>query len=204
MNSVSAKVSRAQQKQQTKTRLFQAAVKLIKEQGYAKTTIRQITREANVSSGTFYVHYTSKEDIIRERYYDELANYVRENYGAYVVAHPSATVEERILAFSMLQLQLSADQGWQVVTLVFTSFFQETLNQEFELRDWKMLNTLRELMQQLNDEQKLANHDPELAFQQLYTSVRGIMATWAYSRGNFDLVTSGRAYLTTVLHGLMS
>ena len=116
------------QKQETKLKIYKAALTLIKRQGYTATTIRQITRQAHVSAGTFYVHYNSKEDIIRENYYGELSSYVSERYTSYIQRNPSASLREKILYFSSLQLKLSAEQGWQFVTIVFTSFFTETLN----------------------------------------------------------------------------
>lgn len=197
-----AQTSREIQKQQTKLRIYHAALKLIKQQGYADTSIRQITRESHVSLGTFYVHYTSKQDIIRENYYGDLAAYIGTHYEQYLTAHPQASLRDKILYFSMLQLHLSAEQGWQFVIIVFTAFFEEALDPEFHARDWEMLNTLRQLMCQANTEGHLVNHDPAASFTQLYTSVRGMMATWAYQRGSFDLVGQGQRYLDTVLTAL--
>ena len=95
-----AQTSREIQKQQTKLRIYHAALKLIKQQGYADTSIRQITREAHVSLGTFYVHYTSKQDIIRENYYGDLAVYIGTHYEQYLTAHPQASLRDKILYFS--------------------------------------------------------------------------------------------------------
>ncbi|WCZ18150.1 TetR/AcrR family transcriptional regulator [Lacticaseibacillus paracasei] len=196
--------SRDIQKQQTKQKIYQAAIKLIKRYGYAETSIRQITQEAHVSSGTFYVHYASKQDIIRENYYDELADYVKVHYSEYLKNHPKASIRDKIVYFSTLQLHLSAEQGWEFVTIVFTAFFEETLNPSNNLRDWEMLDTLRNLMIQANDANILINQDPQASFRQLYTSVRGMMATWAYSRGQFDIVQEGQAYLLNIINALIS
>ena len=44
-------------------RLTQAAAKLIHQQGFARTTLAEIAKEANVASGSVYYYFRSKDDI---------------------------------------------------------------------------------------------------------------------------------------------
>ena len=48
--------------------LLDAATKLFTENGYKKTKVSQITKEANVGTGTFYNYFDSKDDIFLEIY----------------------------------------------------------------------------------------------------------------------------------------
>ena len=50
----------------TKTAIQTAYFNLLKERKQGRITISEITRKANVDRKTFYLHYTSTEDIIRE------------------------------------------------------------------------------------------------------------------------------------------
>ncbi|MEJ5230366.1 MAG: TetR/AcrR family transcriptional regulator [Pseudothermotoga sp.] len=50
----------------TRMKLLQAAEKLFGSRGYRNTMISDIARLANVASGTFYVHFESKEKILEE------------------------------------------------------------------------------------------------------------------------------------------
>ena len=43
----------------TRARLFEAAVRLFAKHGYAATSVEQITREAGVAKGTFFVHFAT-------------------------------------------------------------------------------------------------------------------------------------------------
>ena len=55
--------------------LMDAALQLFLEQGVAPTTIEQITAGASVAKGTFYLHFSSKDDVLaalRERFVQEL------------------------------------------------------------------------------------------------------------------------------------
>jgi AcrR family transcriptional regulator len=52
-----------------------AALRLFLEKGVGPTTIEQITAGAGVAKGTFYLHFTSKEDVLtalRERFVQDL------------------------------------------------------------------------------------------------------------------------------------
>jgi AcrR family transcriptional regulator len=49
--------------QRTRALLQQALVALIQERGYAAITVQDITERADVGRTTFYLHYTSKEDL---------------------------------------------------------------------------------------------------------------------------------------------
>lgn len=50
----------------TRERLLEAAERLFGSEGYHRTSVAGITREAEVGHGTFYLYFDSKEDIFRE------------------------------------------------------------------------------------------------------------------------------------------
>ena len=50
----------------TKNSIQNAYLRLLKRKGTEKITISDIAREADIDRKTFYLHYTSAEDIIRE------------------------------------------------------------------------------------------------------------------------------------------
>ncbi|MFY9114227.1 MAG: TetR/AcrR family transcriptional regulator [Dethiobacteria bacterium] len=64
--------------QQTREKIFQAALGLIKERGYEQTKLVDICKAAGIASGTFYHHFASKQDILVEYVKEEsrdLMNY---------------------------------------------------------------------------------------------------------------------------------
>lgn len=52
------------QKADTARRIFQTALALFREQGYAATTVEQIARAAGVAKGTFFTHFPSKDAVL--------------------------------------------------------------------------------------------------------------------------------------------
>lgn len=68
-----------------KERLMDAAVKLILENGFEKTSVSQIVREAGVAQGTFYLYFESKNEIvpnIAEKIIDKLLNRLKSSFAS--------------------------------------------------------------------------------------------------------------------------
>jgi AcrR family transcriptional regulator len=49
---------------ETRARLVEAAIALVVDQGWRRTTVEQIAERAGVAKGTFFVHFASKERIV--------------------------------------------------------------------------------------------------------------------------------------------
>ncbi|MDA8248418.1 MAG: TetR/AcrR family transcriptional regulator [Rhodospirillales bacterium] len=58
------KLSRSERNEETRRRLFAAAAKVVGECGYADASVARITSEANVAQGTFYNHFTSRQELL--------------------------------------------------------------------------------------------------------------------------------------------
>ncbi len=62
------RITRQEQAQQTKRRLFDAAYSLLQQKEFKDITIGEIVMRAGVSTGTFYLYYTSKLDVYYQTY----------------------------------------------------------------------------------------------------------------------------------------
>jgi AcrR family transcriptional regulator len=61
---VKARLSRAEKAEVTRARLFDAAVSIVGESGYAATSVALITARAEVAQGTFYNYFESRQDLL--------------------------------------------------------------------------------------------------------------------------------------------
>ena len=52
--------------EETRTRLIDAAARLFEQQGFEKATVSQIAKEAGVSSGAIYAHYSTKAELLAD------------------------------------------------------------------------------------------------------------------------------------------
>ncbi len=76
--------SRITKSNKNKKRIIEVALKLINENGYDSVSVAEITKQAGVSKGAFYIHFKSKEDLIEQEinfFYDDLK--LNENYSIY-------------------------------------------------------------------------------------------------------------------------
>src|SRR4051794_30909027 len=60
---MNAATTRAPARPDARTRLLDAAMQLIREQGYAATTVDDICGAAGLTKGAFFHHFKSKEDL---------------------------------------------------------------------------------------------------------------------------------------------
>ena len=58
------RLSRAEKAEVTRTRLFEAAIQIVGEQGYAGASVALITARAGVAQGTFYNYFESRQDLL--------------------------------------------------------------------------------------------------------------------------------------------
>ena len=74
--------SRQKQSRKTELKIVRTALSLMKEKGYENVSIREICDAAGISTGAFYHHFKSKEEMIKIRFgsYDEYLAGVLETY----------------------------------------------------------------------------------------------------------------------------
>ena len=63
---MTTRLTRAEQKAQTRAQLLAAADRLFEQQGYAATTLAQIAEEAGLTKGAVYSNFASKEELFLE------------------------------------------------------------------------------------------------------------------------------------------
>ena len=80
----------------TKQKIFQAAKIILKENGFESLSIKNICKEADVSNGSFYHHFNSKEDLLS--YYIEEQPAIDSNLLA-LPTSPSEAKETIILVY---------------------------------------------------------------------------------------------------------
>lgn len=78
--------------QRTRTLLREALLALIHERGYDAVTIQEIVDRANIGRTTFYLHYTSKDDLFLDCH-DAILSRFQLNPGAYLSLEALSSAE---------------------------------------------------------------------------------------------------------------
>ncbi|CAK7060198.1 MAG: hypothetical protein DELT_01399 [Desulfovibrio sp.] len=80
---------------ETKNKLLSTAMMLFTQRGYEKVTVDDITRFAGVSKGTFYNHFSTKDEVLVEQfnriddYYEQIFRHIK----------PTESASARVLIF---------------------------------------------------------------------------------------------------------
>jgi len=101
-------VTMTQTPHESKTRLLDAALKVVRAKGYTATRVEDICAEAGVSKGSFFHHFKSKDDLALAAvtHWDEMTG------GLFAAApyHRLADPRDRLLAYVDFRKQLLAGE----------------------------------------------------------------------------------------------
>ena len=179
----------------TKENIFSTAVGLIKEKGYANVTVSEICERAEVAKGTFYVHYASKEDIIRESYYSDMGAFIEARYDGFLKCVPDSSGGERGFRFLSLGLEFAEFAGYELTCLAYALNLGACVPGPSEHLQKRAFSRIlyREIASHMEEAQ--TGLSAAGVFTYLESVVRGIMATWCFSNRGFDMRDEGKTYL---------
>ncbi len=195
-------MKRIEQAKLTKKKIFKTAVDMIKKDGYENITVSDICQYAGVAKGTFYVHYSSKEDIVKESYYNDMADFMIEDYNKYCTENKDAATLDKIKIFLILELQFAQNMGVEMTSRAFSLNFAECAagdSRHFSRREnftWILCDLLKELQ---TTEQYFKDFLLEDSFLYLETFIRGLMASWCFSNGAYNLVDKGKIFIDKLI-----
>jgi len=147
----------------TRERIQQVALDLFVEQGYAKTSLREIAERLDVTKAALYYHFRTKEDIVHSLFediaegVDELLTWAREQ--------PKPVPREEVVQRLAKLVVGKLTQVWR--------FVQE--NQP-ALKELNVANPLMERMQELFDILCAGETDPEVLLKMRLALVALVMA----------------------------
>jgi AcrR family transcriptional regulator len=102
---------REDKREMTRQQLLSAAAELFNERGYEATSVEDMAERANLSKGTFYYHFETKEALVVELRRSMLAGTVDQTYALLGQGQPPLTVLEKLLleraAFTEKEPELS-------------------------------------------------------------------------------------------------
>lgn len=92
----------AEEKIATRKRILDSARRLFREEGFADTTTRDISRAAGVAAGTLFNYFPTKEDVVLELAAEAIAKAVDDFHRR---RRDGATLEEDLFGFIAAQLR---------------------------------------------------------------------------------------------------
>ncbi len=176
----------------TRTALYDALVRLIRQRDYDAIRVEDILEEADIGRSTFYAHFTSKDDLLRNSLERLKALLVatRSNEGLTKEAMPpggnwgvSRTLFEHVFEFTDVQVALAGGRGAAVV---------------HEAVDEVVADFLRETL----PPQTADGVPRELALRHAVATFNTILRWWQHGKRDIDAAEADRLFRLLLLDGL--
>ncbi|MGL5779234.1 TetR/AcrR family transcriptional regulator [Cetobacterium sp.] len=203
-------MSRKEQAKLTKEKILKTALDLINKKGFASVTVSEICNQAGVAKGTFYVHFESKEDIIKENYNSDMSEYVLKNFDDFILNeyesfakdNPNKSIKEKIIQFLKGEFMYANHVGYDLICRAYLTNLSDSINgkKNYHFENRQFLPLLKELISegiQNKEFTKYTKLDDLIVY--IESFCRGIMTTWCLSKGNFDIVDIGEKHIRTLL-----
>ena len=101
---------RKEQAQQTEQAILQAAMELARENSFDKVSVRDICQRAGITTGAFYHHFRSKEDLL-SRGFSPLDRHMEEALSG----HETDAPPQRLWLILSTYASFIEAQGWELV-----------------------------------------------------------------------------------------
>ena len=177
------KQRRKEQGMDTERAILKAAEKLCRDNMFDKVSIRDICKEAGITTGAFYHHFNSKDDLLT-RGFAPMDVYMEGAIGAC----GDMEVIDRLLQILKAYAQFFEERGWELVS----RYYQRRLSApEAELSMDPSRFTLRILQDCLREAEEKNLLDTGVtadgATQFFFRHCRGVVIDWVLHRGGYPL-----------------
>lgn len=185
----------------TKQKIYETAIHLFETRGIDDISINDIVKEVGIAKGSFYVHYESKFELIKE-YVSSLDL----NYEEYF-----ANIPKNISASSMLLLvtQKTADVlindiGYTILKNIYKSMLSQEIDSNIILNYNRSLPQIytKIILKGIDEKEFNASLDVEYITRQLMISIRGMIFEWFLSYNKFDLENEIINYFKFIIDAL--
>lgn len=162
----------------TRQRIIKAALAIMKEKGYQGTTIRDICQRAGIAPSSFYSHFSSKSDLLRDTYA------VTDHYFSTELPRllEGKTFREQLEVFVRAYAQLNINTGLETMRVLFNP---ENI---WFAQNRPMQKTLMKILLSAGEQGELPKGiEPLPLVKGLFIVMRGTCYDWCICNGNYDL-----------------
>ncbi|WP_180954093.1 TetR/AcrR family transcriptional regulator [Bacillus sp. M6-12] len=176
-------MNREEKKRITRQKIFDTAIRLISENGYAATTVEIIAKEAGVAKGTFFNYFKSKESVLDE--YERVSLFT-EAEGAMQLDGPISPAI--IMALINVLQKMNYTRSLRRATVMATLAGEDSLAEHRQ--NMKNLAEIAIPFFVIGQERGEFSKDypPELLADLLIQTYIGILTHWCMGGGDDDLI----------------
>ena len=174
---------RKEQAQQTEQAILQAALELARANSFDKISVRDICQRAGITTGAFYHHFRSKEDLL-SRGFAPLDRYMEQA----LAGHESDSPPVRLRLILSTYAAFIEQQGWELAA----RYYQRRLDAPDDASSMDPTRyTLRAMLDCLRQAEAegllLPGYAPEWTAGFCFRHFRGVVIDWILHRGSYPL-----------------
>lgn len=190
---------------ETKKKLYEIAEKMFKERNFADVNVEDITDEAGITKGAFYVHFGSKDALIAILIADYAAR-ADANYKTFVEALPHDTSTSEVI-FALTQKiadELIDTIGCESMKKVYQMLLAGTVDTESVNGYGRELYLLfcNILDKGLKRGEISSSLPPEELSRHFIMALRGVSYEWCVRYPDFDLKEQSTAHIRLLIEGI--
>ncbi len=185
-----------------RTRLLKAAVKVFARDGFFKAKVEEIARTANVATGTTYLYFENKDDLLISIFEEEMVPIIEASRKA--IAEQN-TAFDKIVAFitnhlRMVQESPDMAQLLEVELRQSSKFIHGYSGTKFK----EYLGIIGEIVAEGQESGEFrSNIHPSIFKQVLFGAIDQICLNWTLSKTKkYDLEKSGKQIAAIMLNGI--
>ncbi len=186
--------SRSIQAQKTKLKIYNTSIKLFKSRGFENVTIQDIAKAANVSVGSFYNYYRSKNDILNDTYI--IADEIFREFAGNGVEGSSS--KEKIKNYMLFYIDFVKNQPFDFIKILYNN------NNKLFIKKGRAMQTLLDpiIEDGLASGEITGSMNVSEINEFLYQSMRGLIFHWCLHEGGFDIHERADKYLNLLIKTL--
>ena len=175
---------RKEQARQTEAAILQAALELSRADSFDKVSVRDICQRAGITTGAFYHHFRSKEDLL-SRGFSPLDRYMEQA----LAGHRDDPPPERLRRILSTYAAFIEAQGWPLVA----RYYQRRLDAPDDAASMDPTRyTLRAMVDCLRQAEEegllLPGWSVEWTADFFFRHFRGVVIDWVLHRGSYPLL----------------
>lgn len=185
--------SRQQQALDTKLRISEAAMHLFKNTPYELIKINDICKAANVSVGTFYHYFESKDALIKSSY-NSIDALIIEDFEE----KPLISYIDAIEELNKSEASIVASLGANFTANGYIQILMD--DSQYTISPYRLVHMkLMELLEGALEKKELINTDIEALAEYINRTARGNIFDWCLKRGTTNLVDTWTSDIRKIL-----
>ena len=193
------------QAMETKKRIFETAQHLILEHGFENVSVDSIVKAADVSKGTFYVHFESKDALAAALVY-EYTNTTDKDYKSFLTSLPdqNSVFDTLLLLAEEITEFIATNIGLENMRVLYKAHLTKTINTTPAMSyDRDLYKMFTEVLERGIRQGELRDDIPvEFLSKHLIMTIRGITYEWCIRFPDFDLKKQVQEHFKILLYGL--